>query len=712
MATLNSVYGYTEFRPLQEDIVNTILEGADAFVLMPTGGGVSLCFQLPALLSDGMTVVVSPLVALMKDQVDRLRAMGVPATYINSTLEPQEVSARRAAVARGEVKLLYMAPERLMMPSTLDLLAARPPAAFAIDEAHCISEWGHDFRPEYRELTRLRPLFPSSVFAAFTATATTRVRADIVAQLGLQDAASFHGSFDRPNLFYRVLPKQDAYPRLLQYLKGHMQESGIIYCQSRASTESLAQRLCDDGLSAAPYHAGLSAAVRRETHDAFVRDDTRIVVATIAFGMGIDKPDVRFVVHYDLPKNLEGYYQESGRAGRDGEPSDCILFYSYGDVAKHAHFIDEKESPAEQAVAREQLRAVVEWAERQACRRRTLLAYFDEPPGEQAEPCCDVCADPAEETDCTVAAQMLLSCAVRAGERYGLAYLIQVLLGSRDQRIEQAGHDALSGHGVGRQHSKGEWQTLGGELAHRGYIHRDPEQFNVVRVTPLGRDVLFNGLTVSLPLPAAPPPSRDSGGDTESDPELFQRLRTIRKRLADEQSVPPYVVFHDATLRQMATVLPETPEALASIHGIGEHKLSKYGGVFLAEIGAYLRETNAARSPATVAPPRSRGPNARGDSVRETLLSFEHGMSPERIAEARGLALSTVHGHLAAAIEMGHPMDTDRLVPAERLREIEVAVGEMGNVPLGALKERLGEAYGYGEIRIAIATFAARAAGA
>ncbi len=389
-ACLKATFGYTSFRPLQEDIVRSILAGRDVFVLMPTGGGKSLCYQLPALLLDGMTVVVSPLIALMKDQVDSLEALGVSATYVNSSLDASEIGRRQAAVARGEVKLLYVAPERLMMPGFLRLLAATGVAFFAIDEAHCISEWGHDFRPEYRELARLRALFPGTALGAFTATATTRVQADIRAQLGLQSAASFRGSFNRPNLFYEVRPKHDAYGQLVRYLRGRDRSSGIVYCQSRARTEQLAAQLSADGFAAVAYHAGLESEERRGRQDAFIKDDVQIVVATIAFGMGIDKPDVRFVVHYDLPKNLEGFYQESGRAGRDGEPADCILFYGPGDAVKHRHFIDEKPSAIERQVALRQLRQMDEWAAGTTCRRRALLAYFDESFDGQAGPCCDV----------------------------------------------------------------------------------------------------------------------------------------------------------------------------------------------------------------------------------------------------------------------------------------------------------------------------------
>ncbi|MBM3925785.1 MAG: DNA helicase RecQ, partial [SAR202 cluster bacterium] len=711
LSKLKAVFGYTEFRPLQEDIVKAILNRKDVFVLMPTGGGKSLCYQLPALLMEGMTVVVSPLIALMKDQVDRLRMMGVPATYINSSLEPAEAGRRRAAVARGEVKLLYVAPERLMMPAMLDLLLRRPPAAFAIDEAHCISEWGHDFRPEYRELRRLRELFASAAFAAFTATATARVQADIVSQLGLDKALSFRRSFNRPNLYYEVRPKRDAYGQLRRYLSEHKRESGIIYCHSRAGTERLAQRLREDGFSADAYHAGLPNEARRHTQEAFARDDTHIVVATIAFGMGIDKPDVRFVVHYDLPKNLEGYYQESGRAGRDGEPSDCILFYTYGDAAKHEYFIDEKESAAERAVAAQQLRSMVEWAEGRGCRRRGLLAYFDEELKSQVTPCCDICRNPAPEVDCTIPAQMLLSCAKRTGEWFGMTYLIRMLVGSRDQRILQAGHDKLSTYGIGRDRSKEEWRALGDELLRHGYARLDPARYNAVRATPLGEEVLFKGRRALLPIvgwaAASASPAPSQGGD--SRPDLFERLRSLRKRLADERSVPPYVVFHDTALRQMAAQLPTSIESFARIQGVGERKLQDYGAAFIAEISEYARQAGA--QAAALPPPPSKPPRparVKGDSIRQTVDSFKKGMSPSEIAEERGLALSTILGHLAQAVEKGEALDVGRLVTDERRRAIETALEEMGTLSLSALRECLGEDYGYHEIRIVAAAWRVR----
>lgn len=704
MARLKSTFGYDSFRPLQEEIIRSILGGRDVFVLMPTGGGKSLCYQLPALLLDGVTVVVSPLIALMKDQVDSLLALGVPATFINSSLDSSEIGRRQAAVARGEVKLLYAAPERLMMPGFLHLLAAVKVAAFAIDEAHCISEWGHDFRPEYRELTRLRERFPNTTLGAFTATATTRVQADIKAQLGLQKAASFRGSFNRPNLFYDVRPKHDAYGQLVVYLRGRGPSSGIIYCQTRARTEQLAGQLRADGFSAAAYHAGLESEERRRRQEAFIKDDVQIMVATIAFGMGIDKPDVRFVVHYDLPKNLEGYYQESGRAGRDGDPSDCILFYGPGDAVKHRHFIDEKPTAVERQVALQQLRQMDDWAASVACRRQALLAYFDEPFEGQPDPCCDVCRTPTTEEDATLPVQMFLSCVVRTGERFGTAHVIAVLRGSRNERILRLGHDKLTTHGIGHDRTEAEWRHLARELVRQGYVRQAEEEFNAVKLTDRGRSALFKREAVML---AAPRLTTRDGTASRSlaHPDLFERLRDLRKQLADERGVPPYVVFHDTALRQMAAELPGDRARLLRIQGVGERKAQDYGDAFLSCIAGYARETGAQPEvPPAPADSNGSGRRIRGDGMSLTVLTtlrlFNEGQSLDDIAASRQLIPRTIEGHLVEAIEAGETVDLDRLVPEDKRQAIEAAIAAVGRQFLKPIMERLGEGFTYGEIAL------------
>jgi ATP-dependent DNA helicase RecQ len=696
-AALRSTFGYAAFRPLQAEIVRASLDGRDVFVLMPTGGGKSLCYQLPALLVDGISVVVSPLIALMKDQVDALRELGVAATFVNSSLDAAEVGRRQAAIARGDVKLLYVAPERLMLPGFLRMLEAAKVTRIAVDEAHCISEWGHDFRPEYRELRRLRDVFPGVPLGAYTATATKRVQADIVVQLGLRSPATFRRSFNRPNLYYEVRPKRDAEEQLLAYLRGRRDASGIIYCQSRSGADALAQRLARHGFSATSYHAGLEADERRERQEAFIRDDVRIVVATIAFGMGIDKPDVRFVVHYDLPKNLEGYYQESGRAGRDGDPADCILFYSAGDAIKQRYFIDEKPTEAERRVAREQLRRMGEWAESATCRRRLLLAYFDDTFEGQAAPCCDACDAPSELVDYTEPARMFMSCAKRTGERFGSAHLIDVLRGSQAEKVMRNGHDRVSTYGIGRGRSADEWRHLFQQLRLAGYVAVDEERFGAVVVTAKGRPVLLGAETVQLAAPrqGARAAAADSlAGDAA---ELFDRLRALRKRLADERRVPPYVIFSDATLRQLAAERPRAPAHLLRIGGIGERKAADYGAVLLEVIAEFAPPAGIRDLPPN---PRRKRASEPGDSARLTVAMFRDGQSPDQIAATRQLAPSTIEGHLAEAIEAGETVDVTRLLPdAARRHAIEQAIAICGDAQLSPIRAQLGDDFNYAEIR-------------
>ncbi|MFL6530081.1 MAG: DNA helicase RecQ, partial [Chthoniobacterales bacterium] len=468
---LKQHFGYGTFRPLQEDIIKDALAGRDVFALMPTGGGKSLCFQLPALLRDGVTIVVSPLISLMKDQVDALRASGVAATFLNSTLDGDEARARLRGIHRNEFRLLYVAPERLMMPSFLDRLLNLNVAQLAIDEAHCISEWGHDFRPEYRELRKLRTHLPNVPVMALTATATERVREDILKQLQLREPRCYVASFDRPNLTYRVVPKNAPYDQVLAFLRARPQESGIIYCASRKSAESLARNLNDDGISAKPYHAGLEGGDRAKHQEMFLRDDVRVVTATIAFGMGINKPNVRFVLHYDLPKNIESYYQETGRAGRDSLPSECVLLFSAGDVMKQTRFIDEKPEK-EQRIAHEQLRQMVHFAETRECRRTVLLRYFGEERPNESCNGCDNCLTPRETFDGTIAAQKFLSCVHRvqqkSGFSFGLNHIVEVLTGGKTEAVRQRGHDALSTYGIGSEMKREAWLAVGRELLRMG----------------------------------------------------------------------------------------------------------------------------------------------------------------------------------------------------------------------------------------------------
>ena len=590
---LKRYFGFDAFRPLQEAIVGDVLSGLDVFALLPTGGGKSLCYQLPALLTPGLTVVISPLIALMKDQVDALTTAGIAATFLNSSLEYDDVRERTEGLDRGAYRLLYVAPERLAMPSFAVQLQGWNVARFAVDEAHCISEWGHDFRPDYRRISDLRERFPDAPFLAFTATATDRVRNDIVERLALRSPRIHVGSFNRPNLTYRVTRKKRSPEALIEFLNARPDDAGIVYVGSRAAADDLAKKLTVAGIAALPYHAGLDAAKRSKHQERFIRDKTRVICATVAFGMGIDKSNVRFVVHYDLPKSVEGYYQETGRAGRDGVPAECLLFFNHGDVAKFERFIDEKESEAERAVAREQLERMTRYAYSNDCRRRDLLAYFGEAFAELNCGGCDNCLEPRPAVDATLDAQKLLSCVERIrranGHGVGIMHVIDVLLGVENDKIWRWNHERLTTYGIGKDRSRPSWRALADELIRLGYISVDTAHFNVVALTPAGLGVLTERTPVVVrEAPAATERGRKrtpaAAGDGPYNAEVFRALRDLRKELADERDVPAYVVFSDAVLRAMARELPRTPAQLRAISGVGEKKLADFGSRFLEAI--------------------------------------------------------------------------------------------------------------------------------
>ena len=614
LGALKKNFGYDQFRPLQREIIEDALAGRDLFVLMPTGGGKSLCFQLPALMRDGLTIVVSPLIALMKDQVDALQTSGIPATFLNSTLDREEAKARWRGLHRGQYRMLYVAPERLMLDTFLERALNWNIAQIAIDEAHCISEWGHDFRPEYRELKKLRKHLPDVPIMALTATATERVRADIVKELTLRDPRAYVASFNRPNLTYRVIPKTAAYDQLLAFIRSRPNDNGIIYCASRKSTDSLARHLNEDGVSAKPYHAGLTTSERTKHQDAFLRDDVRVITATIAFGMGINKPNVRFVVHYDLPKNLESYYQETGRAGRDGLPSECVLLFSPGDVAKQRHFIDEK-TEKEARIARAQLQQMVHYAETRECRRATLLEYFGETypakrdgAGDQTPPLqvscesCDNCLQPRETFDGTVHAQKFLSCIYRIHSRhgfgFGLGHVVDVLRGADTEAIRQRGHNELSTYGIGGELKRAEWQAIGRELLRLGLVECAPGKFATLSLTPAGLESLRKRTSIVLTkqIEIAEKRARIKPGAIECDEVLFEGLRRLRRKLADERGVPAYIIFSDVSLREMARKYPTTSTEFRRIPGVGEQKLKDFGEAFLSAIRTHSAENESAIS--------------------------------------------------------------------------------------------------------------------
>jgi ATP-dependent DNA helicase RecQ len=703
---LKQYFGFTSFRPLQEEIIRDSLAGRDTFALLPTGGGKSLCFQLPALARDGLTVVVSPLIALMKDQVDALQASGIAATFLNSSLAAGESRERLRGLHGDKFRLLYVAPERLMLSGFLSDLQKWNVQLIAIDEAHCISEWGHDFRPEYRQISELREHFPNVPFMALTATATGRVREDIVTHLKLREPKCYVASFNRPNMTYRVIPKNKPYDQLLNFLRARPKDSGIVYCQSRKSAENVAANLFRDGVKAKPYHAGLTPKDRSDHQELFLRDDVRVICATIAFGMGINKPNVRFVVHYDLPKNVEGYYQETGRAGRDGLPSECILLFNAGDAVKQTMFIDEKPNPQERQIAREQLQQMVHYAECANCRRSELLAYFGEEFSADDCGACDNCLSPRETFDGTIDAQKFLSCVYRVRQKsgfdFGLNQIAEVLTGADTENVRKWQHETVSTYGVGREHDRAEWKAIGRELVRLGLIEQRAEKFNALMLTDEGHAVLRQRKPVTLtkPMKAPEPATRHRAGEIACDEGLFERLRGLRKRLADERDLPAYIIFSDVALRQMARNYPEGESDFARISGVGEKKLREFGDVFLLEIAAHLltnpRQIFADDSFATPAVRKA----SLNDTTRETLRRFRAGESVEQIAANRMLAASTMHGHLAAAIEAGEALDLNQLIGTEAQKEIAAAFARTGWGDIVGAKELLGEKYDYGLLRV------------
>ena len=591
LKTLNDVFGYERFRGDQAAIIDAVLAGRDALVLMPTGGGKSLCYQIPALMRDGAGLVVSPLIALMQDQVQALNEFGVEAAFLNSSLSRQEQGAVIRRLEAGEIKLLYVAPERLVQPQTQSLLAGIPLALIAIDEAHCVSQWGHDFRQDYLALDRLREIFPGVPRLALTATATTIVREEIVERLALDAPAIFVSPFDRPNIRYMVQPKTDARRQLGELLRGHANEAGIVYCMSRKKVESIATSLQSEGYNALPYHAGLPAETRAEHQHRFLTEEAVIIVATIAFGMGIDRPDVRFVAHLDLPKNIESYYQETGRAGRDGEPADAWMVYGLQDVVRLRQMLDDSEADEEhKRHDRQKLDALLGWCEVTDCRRRPLLAYFGD---EYPEPCgnCDNCLSPPSSWDGTEAAQKLMSAVYRTGQRFGAAYVVDVLLGKETDRIRHNGHDKLRVHGIGTELAAPAWRSVVRQLIVQGYLRADQHRYGALVLTEESRPVLRGEVELKLredkKLKTEKKARRDRAAAlAPADQPLFEKLREFRKEIADELNLPPYVIFHDATLMQMAEERPATEAALLAINGVGEAKMRRYGSAFLEVIAA------------------------------------------------------------------------------------------------------------------------------
>jgi ATP-dependent DNA helicase RecQ len=598
---LKTVFGFESYRPLQREIVAATISGRDVLAVLPTGGGKSLCYQLPALVLDSLTLVVSPLIALMHDQLTALEELGIPAVVLNSSLEPEEYRRAAERVRSGEARLLYAAPEAIPSGRLLSVLSDRPPGLIVVDEAHCISQWGHDFRPDYRRISDLRSRFPDAPCLAVTATATARVREDIARNLKLADPAVFVSSFDRPALVLSVKPKTDAKRRLLDFARARKGGSGIVYCLSRKSAEDVAELLKKAGISALPYHAGLSKEEREANQEAFIRDDVEAIAATVAFGMGIDKPDVRWIVHWDLPKDLEGYYQEIGRAGRDGGAADCLLLYGRGDLVKLRRFLNQDaeegsgDSAGTEGGALERLEKMAAYAETESCRRAFILSHFGERyPRENCGACDNCLRDPADLADYTVPARKFLSCVVRLGGRFGAAHAVDVLLGSRSEKIERYGHDSLSVYGIGKELKREAWMELSRRLAASGHLESVPP-YGVLAPTEKTRSFFKSGdRFLTRPIEAAGTSRKTAkpvAGSSEigqlppaGAEDLFESLRALRKTLADKAGIPPYVVFPDRTLRELARRAPKSVEDLEGIFGVGAHKTEKYGTAFVARI--------------------------------------------------------------------------------------------------------------------------------
>ncbi|MEH2231310.1 MAG: DNA helicase RecQ [Nostoc sp.] len=694
-------FGYDQFRPGQRQIIEDALQNRDLMVVMPTGGGKSLCFQLPALLKNGLTVVVSPLIALMQDQVEALRNNNINATFLNSSLNAYKVRSREEAILNGKVKLLYVAPERLLSERFLpflDLVKEKIGiSSFAIDEAHCVSEWGHDFRPEYRQLKSLRKRYPDVPTVALTATATDRVRSDIIQQLGLKQPSIHLASFNRENLYYDVRPKTKyAYAELLELIR-ETEGSTIIYSLTRKKVDELTFKLQNDKIGVLPYHAGLTDEERSSNQTRFIRDDVRVMVATVAFGMGINKPDVRLVVHFDMPRNIESYYQESGRAGRDGEPSRCTIFFSFGDVKTIEWSIDQKTDPQEQLIAKQQLRQMIDYAEGTDCRRTIQLGYFGERfPGNCDN--CDNCRHPKPMQDWTIEAMKFLSCVARCKERFGMLHIIDVLRGAKKDKILQYEHDKLSTYGIGKDRTVDEWRMLGRSLLHQGLIEQTSDGYSVLKLNAHSWEVMRKQRTVSLAVTTVQKITWEPESEKAEVAEiLLQKLRSLRKQLADEQSVPPYVIFHDSTLKLMVQVQPQNLAEFAKLSGVGSHKLAQYGEKFITEIRAYRQEKGLQNKSATSV---SSAKSSSSYTELQTLQLHQQGLNIAQIAQKRNLSPATVSNHLEKLIEKNQPVDLNQLVPLEHQQKIWQVLEVLGDISLTPIKEQLGESYTFDEIRL------------
>ncbi len=703
---LKQVFGYEDFRPLQEQIIENVLARKDTLVIMPTGGGKSICYQIPALIMEGLTVVISPLISLMKDQVEQLRAVGVEAACLNSSLAAQEYSENFAMVKSGQARLLYVAPETLLTARIGALLDSVQVDCFTIDEAHCISEWGHDFRPEYRQLVQVRTRYPKAVCIALTATATPRVRKDIISSLGFQTSMEFIASFNRPNLLLRVVPKASPVMQAIEFLKGFSGRSGIIYCISRKQGDELAEILAQEKFSVLPYHAGLEDWERKRNQERFIRDEVQIIVATIAFGMGINKPNVRFILHFDLPQNIESYYQQIGRAGRDGLRAECLLLFGYGDILKINYFIEQKEG-SEHQIAKGHLAAMISYAETELCRRTPLLEYFGE---ESNKACgtCDNCIEPKQTEDLSVPAQMFLSCVKRTGERFGAHHIVDVLRGSESQKILSFGHQHLSTYGIGKQYDRSQWLHLSRQFLQKKLLVQEA-QFGGLQLAEKAHEVLSGREKILGRLAEVRVKAKTKELlDLDYDTELFELLKKRRKTLADRDNGPPYVIFPDRTLVEMATYFPQSENSLLTIHGVGQAKLKKYGPRFLDDIVSFCkrREIKEIDHGRAAQKPRPK----KAANTRSLLVgrAFNSGQHPTEIAAENGVAVSTVLNHLHTCLQQKTELNTDRSADLRALcscshSQQEDALAAFGRFGIDLLKpvyENLHEQVSYDDLRI------------
>ena len=713
---LQQYFGYENFRLEQANAVKNVISKKDTFVLMPTGGGKSLCYQVPALVLEGTTIVISPLIALMKDQVDALRVNGISAAYINSSMSVYEQNDTFNQLKNGQLKLLYVAPEKLSADNGafLKLLNDVNISLFAVDEAHCVSHWGHDFRPDYLFLNGIKKQFPNIPIIALTASADEITRKDIIKQLNLQEPLVLVSSFDRANIKYFVQPKQSVLKNIIQYLNEHPNDSGIIYCLSRKGTEEMSNNLRENGINSAFYHAGISSVERAKVQEDFLKDKTRVMVATIAFGMGIDKSNVRFVMHADLPKNIESYYQETGRAGRDGLPSEAILFYSYGDVIKLRNFAMVEGNEEQSDLMLQKLKQMSDFAEMQKCRRQYLMEYFGENHDGNCNS-CDYCLSDFETWDATTDSQKLLSAVFRLKERYGKNLIIDFLRGSKSVKITDFMR-SLPTYGIGNTQDKNYWQNLLRQLLINGFLSESDGEFSVLKLNDESNQVLFKNKKVifkkvkeqAKAVIVEEIETDYSRPEFDANEDLFTELRTLRREIAERENVPPYVIFSDATLLELSTYLPNSKEELSQISGFGAFKIEKYGEIFLPTIIDYCSIHHLNSKISEKKPKKQREPKKPKSSTSGTFATtfemYKAGNTVEEIAKIRNLSINTIQNHLAKFVETGK-IEADELMDVSKIEPI-IEIAKKQSIPsLKAIKDELGEGFSYFEIHIALAYY-------